>query len=123
MILSWDKPRKLQSTAQHNDTYQSDSGVAGTYVPNMSQADKLKWKAKHIKGEDPRVEIRKTVGGTQVLIVVRLSGIRMSANGPMLWTFLEWGDLQEAKEEALEVLVEKKSSRFYTVEEETKWSN
>jgi hypothetical protein len=28
------------------------------------------WKAKHIKGENERIEIRKTIGGTQVLIVV-----------------------------------------------------
>jgi len=69
-ILSFDKPKKVKSTEKHNKTYQSDSGIAGTYVPNMSDDDMNKWKAKHIKGDDERIEIRKTIEGVQILIVV-----------------------------------------------------
>jgi hypothetical protein len=69
-ILSFDKPKKVRSTEEHNKMHTSDSGVAGTYVPNMSKADELKWKGKHIKGDDERVEIRKTIEGTQLLVIV-----------------------------------------------------
>jgi hypothetical protein len=70
MILSFEKPKKVRSTEEHNNLFSSDCGVAGTFVPNMSKKDELKWRAKHIGGEDERVEIRKTLGGAQVLIVV-----------------------------------------------------
>lgn len=70
MILSFDKPKKIRSTEEHNKKYSSDSGIAGTYVPNMSKEDRLKWKAKHIKGDDERIEIRKEFGGANALVVV-----------------------------------------------------
>lgn len=70
MILSFEKPKKVRSTEEHNNLFSSDSGVAGTFVPNMSKEDQKKWKAKHISGNDERIEIRKTLGGAQVLIVV-----------------------------------------------------
>ena len=75
MILDFEKPKKVRSTEEHNDLFSSDlfssdSGVAGTFVPNMSEEDRYKWKAKHITGNDERVEIRKTLGGSQVLIMV-----------------------------------------------------
>ena len=70
-LLTFDKPKKVLSTEKHNKKFQSDSGMAGTYVPNMSKEDMNKWKAKHIKGEDERIEIRKTFNnGVQVLIIV-----------------------------------------------------
>jgi hypothetical protein len=69
-ILSFEKPKKVRSTEEHNGLFSSDPGVAGTFVPNMSKEDKLKWKAKHIGGNDERIEIRKTLGGSQVLIIV-----------------------------------------------------
>jgi hypothetical protein len=62
--------KKIRSTAEHNSKYGSDSGIPGTYVPNMSEEDKNKWKAKHIKGDDERIEIRKSFNGVQILIVV-----------------------------------------------------
>lgn len=126
MILMWDKPKKLRSTESHNRIYSSDAEVAGTYVPNMSETDKEAWKAKHIKSDDdPRVEIRKTVVGTdpatairnkkrgwtgygtvsaQLLIVVRTSGVVMSANCRMAFDFQTWDDLQTAVGEAITVL-------------------
>ncbi len=70
MILDFDKPKKVRTTEDHNNLFSSDSGVAGTFVPNMSKEDMKKWKAKHIGGDDERIEIRKTLGGSQVLIVV-----------------------------------------------------
>jgi hypothetical protein len=70
MLLEFEKPKKLRSSKEHNARYMSDSGVAGTYVPNMSDVDMNKWKAKHIKGDDERIEIRKTIKGVQLLIIV-----------------------------------------------------
>jgi hypothetical protein len=113
-ILSFEKPKKARSTTEHNDTYQSDTNIAGTYVPNMSEEDRLKWKAKHIAGSDPRVEIRKTVVGrepnsqwghsAQILIIVRPSLVIMSANSRMIFDSETWKELSEAVAEAQEKL-------------------
>jgi len=113
-ILCFDKPKKLRSTEEHNETYQSDTNIAGTYVPNMSEEDKLKWKAKLIKGDDPRVEIRKTVSGhepyirwphsAQILIIVRPSLVVMSANSRMIFDSQTWIELAQAVAEAQEKL-------------------
>ena len=62
-LLCWDKPEQKRPTTEHNDKFQSDSGVDGTFVPNMSEEDMDKWKAKKVGGTDPRVEIRKTTRG------------------------------------------------------------
>lgn len=93
MIISFDKPKRVRSSAEHNAMYSSDTDVAGTYVPNMSQEDKLRWKARYIGGTDPRVEIRKTVEHVQVLLIVRRNTVAMSANGTMKWKNYEWGEL------------------------------
>ncbi|MFA5153773.1 MAG: hypothetical protein WC554_14525 [Clostridia bacterium] len=69
MILDFSIPKKVRSTKEHNETYDSDSGIPGTYVPNMSEKDKHRWKAKHVKGDNERIEIRKTFT-SQLLIVV-----------------------------------------------------
>ena len=66
MILSFKKPKKTLSTEEHNENYSSDCGIAGTYVSNMSKEDKQRFKAKHIKGADERVEIRVQTGGVNV---------------------------------------------------------
>lgn len=111
-ILNFDKPKKVSPTKEHNDYFQSDSGVAGTYVPNMSEADLLKWKAKKIGGTDPRVEIRKTVKGhepgakypmsAQVLMVVRPNrSVVMSANGRMVFGPAVFDEFQQAVAEAV----------------------
>lgn len=121
MVLSWDKPRKLRPTDEHNREHQSDAYVDGTYVPNMSGKDMLKWKAKKIGGDDPRVEIRKTVEGNdpalaskmasrgwdsaghcaaQILAIVREDGVVMSANGRMVFDARTWTELSLAVAEA-----------------------
>lgn len=119
MILSLEKPAKLMPTAEHNDTYQSDTNIAGTYVPNMSEEDRKKWKAKVIKrGDDPRVEIRKTVYGhrkdprfagyAQVLLIVRPDGsVVMSANGKICFDAPTFQEFKQAVDEA-QVLLEGK---------------
>ena len=123
-LLCFDKPKKVRSTEEHNKTYMSDSGIAGTYVPNMSEEDKNKWKAKHIKGDDERIEIRKTMNGVQILIVVykkerpvkwnannrdewnkRHQNVQMSMNGKLDMTWDEFWDINEAVKEALEILL------------------
>jgi hypothetical protein len=69
-LLSFEIPKKVRSTEEHNRINSSDSGIDGTYVPNMSEEDRRKWKARHVKGENERVEIRKGIGGVQLVIIV-----------------------------------------------------
>ena len=37
---------------------------------DKSEEDKNKWKAVHIKSDDERIEIRKTIGGVQLKVIV-----------------------------------------------------
>ena len=122
-ILNFETPKKTRSTKNHKNTFSSDSGIDGTYVPNMSDEDKKKWKAKHIKGDDERVEIRKSFDGVQLLVVVyknpnpvefngntdewhkRHNDIKISMNGKLDLTWSDWGDMYEAINEALEILL------------------
>ena len=123
-ILSFEVPKKVRSTQTHNETFQSDSGIAGTYVQNMTEDDKLKWKAKHIKGKDERIEIRKTIEGVQLFIVVyknpnpveysynnrdawhkRHQDIQMSMNGKLDMTYDNFFDMGAALREAIEILL------------------
>jgi hypothetical protein len=103
-MLSFDKPKKLRTTKEHNDIYSSEAPAAGTYVPNMSGEDCLKWKAKHIKkGDDPRIEIRKSTNSAQMLLVVRNDDtVTFSSNGKAKIVI---GDLMEALNEAREILL------------------
>lgn len=109
-VLSWDKPKKLRSTEEHSRLHSSDSGVAGTFVPNMSVEDNRRWKAKHIKGDDERVEIRKEFTGykswSQVLITVRSDGFVMSMNGKTGMNNDTYEEFRQAIEEARHVLIE-----------------
>ena len=117
-ILSFEKPKKLRKTEEHNKMYQSDSGIAGTYAPNMSKEDQNLWKAKHIKGDDERIEIRKSIGGAQMLIVVykkiryvpwnidstewnkNHNNVRISMNGKVDMLFHEYDHMVQAIIEA-----------------------
>lgn len=102
-ILSFDTPKRLRTTEEHNGSYQSDCGIPGTYVPNMSKEDMLKWNAKHIKGTDERIEIRKTVNSVQMVVKVFKSGnIEMSANGKLCFDFRIYGEFNSAINEALQ---------------------
>jgi len=122
-ILNFNKPEKIRTTEEHNGTYQSDAGVDGTYVPNMSREAMCGWKAKHIRGENERVEIRKSIGGTQILIIVykdiqftpwnvdrskwakNHQNIQISMNGKIDMEFHTWGEMQEAVAEAKGILL------------------
>jgi hypothetical protein len=129
MILSFDKPKKVLPTKEHNKRYSSDSGVAGTYVPNMSTEDMLKWKAKQIGGDDPRIEIRKTVKGidpafagrfnrghcsAQMVLIVRPKSVIFSSNGRAVLSNDTWLELQQAVKEAQLILfAETKKKKGY----------
>jgi len=128
MILNFDKPQKLHTAEEHNKMYSSDSGIAGTYVPNMSKEDQNKWKAKRIGGADERIEIRKTINGVQLLIVVykhpyhpvqpkypqnfnrvewnkRHEDIQISMNGKLDMQYDEYLEMDTAIREALMLLI------------------
>lgn len=106
-LLSFDKPAKVRSTEEHNEMYISDSGVAGTYVPNMSDKDMLAWKAKYIGGNNPRIEIRKTLANkmyVNIKLIVTLESVQMSQNGTAYWNSEDWFDLHTAILEARSIL-------------------
>lgn len=115
MILEWKKPPKKMSVEDWK-SISADGAPPGVYVPNMPEEWKGKWKAKKVGGNDPRVEIRKTFDGigakgggyqgrdenhhAQVLIVVRDTGMVMSANSKMAMDFDDYNQLQQAIIEA-----------------------
>jgi len=92
----------------------------------MSEDDTKKWKGKHIKGEDERIEIRKTIGGTQLLIVVfkavrfaewvsgkawkdqewykNHNSVRISMNSKVDMTFDDYNEMTKVIEEAKTLL-------------------
>ena len=121
-ILNFETPKKVRSTEKHNQMFQSDSGIAGTYVSNMSAEDLGVWKAKHVKGKDERIEIRKTINAVQLVIIVYKKStitksknwrdrtkdhndVRMSMNGKLDMTYDEYYDMNEAIREATVILL------------------
>lgn len=121
-LINFNKPAKVRTTAEHNKRFMSDSGVDGTYVPNMSDEAMKTWRGKHIKGEHERVEVRKTLGGVQLVVVVykdikfthwsvsqsewykNHNNVRLSMNGKLDITFAEYDELVEVVKEAKEIL-------------------
>lgn len=125
-VLSWDKPKQIMSTEQWKGI-SADGAPPGVYQPNMSYEDQQKWKAKLIRGQLTRVEIRKTAS-SQVKIVVSLDGhpwstfkdfrtkkkypvghkdnVVISMNGPAHFSFKQLEELREAILEAKAVLEE-----------------
>lgn len=103
-VLTWD-PRPRAMSREQWEAISADCAPPGVYTPNMSRADMELWKAKLFRGANPpRVEIRKTVCGTQVLIAVNPGGVRMSMNGPAVFTVGEWDELHAAVAEVVTVL-------------------
>lgn len=100
-ILFWDKPAKLIDQKEHNETYMFDGGVPGAYVPNMSKAGRLKWKAKlvGVRSATPTVEIRKEMG-SNVLIKVTKNTIKISTNGPFTMDIKTQNEFNQAIQEA-----------------------
>jgi hypothetical protein len=123
----WDAPKKVRTPQQQQEHYSFEDGPVGGYDPNMSDADKERWKAKitGVKRGIPQVEIRKTMGGTMLTLIVCLEGgytyknyvpkttpgyrwddgterfnIHLAANGPLQMTFQDMQELHDAVEEA-----------------------
>lgn len=69
-VLFWGKPKKVRSKEEWEEHYGFDGGPKGGYMPNMSEEDEAKWKAK-ITGTKlgyPQVEIRRN----GVVVIVNL---------------------------------------------------
>ena len=122
MVLNWNKPEKIMSVDKWK-SISADSCPPGVYTPNMSDKDNFKWKAKLIKGKNPRVEIRKAFQKTnnkqypnsinyfaQSLIVVSLKSevkdcnVVLSLNGKAGMSFDELDEMVQAIQEAKDVL-------------------
>lgn len=105
-LLAWEKPPQAEDPEVRAEYY--GGGIPGAYAPNMSREWMLRWKAKMLgqKGNDLRVEIRKSVAGdyghhAQVLIVAYEDGsVRTSMNGKAGWSEREWAELPRAVDEA-----------------------
>jgi hypothetical protein len=129
MLLRWDKPEKIMSVEAWKDL-SADSAPPGVYMPNMSQADAESWKAKLVghKVGRPHVEIRKTVRGVQLFLIVSQGkgykykyyvpdihaddqhtgtigiNIHISTNGALQMTFVEFDAMKQVINEATTVL-------------------
>lgn len=130
-VLSWDKPKRKQTVAKWRESYGFEDGPTGGYVPNMSDKDKRKWKAKLVgaKTDYPQVEIRKSsVNRVQMTVIVSLGkgynykyyrventkgqvayytkgvNVHIALNGGMQLTFAEMAELNDAVLEAKKVL-------------------
>jgi hypothetical protein len=124
MILSFAKPKKVMSSEDYA-SISADSAPPGVYTGNMSQADRLRWKAKLVgsRSGNHQIEIRTTEPGANLVVVVNGSmpnferqkhswrqreldphSIKVSANGPTFYTTRLWGSFTDAVEEARKVL-------------------
>lgn len=118
-ILKWDNPSKIMFIKEWKNI-SADSAAPGVYVPNMSNDDIWKWKAK-LKGHKsnhPQVEIR---WGTTIIIVHNGAykykhydtrdknirpGLHIASAGPFIMNEDEFNDFLQAVSEAREVLKE-----------------
>lgn len=70
MLLNFEAPKKMRDAESHNKMNSSDSGIDGTYVPNMSDEDNERWKSKYVKGKHERIESRKNFSGVNLVVIV-----------------------------------------------------
>ena len=119
-LLMWDKPKQIMSHEEYAEEHSSSAEATGTYASNMSDEDKKRWRARMIGGKRPRVEIRKELAGTKIVLVVteifeytvqsygrqeaENYNVRLSMNGPILATWQDWAKMQQAIVEARAVL-------------------
>lgn len=109
-VLNFNKPKKAIPTAEHNAMYQADGAPPGVYIPNMSRHDEYTWRAKHIKGDNERVEIRRSIYHAQMLIVVYKSyqngspRVVISCNSKLHFSLSIYAEMQLAVKEACELL-------------------
>lgn len=73
-LLMWDRPKRAHSKEEWKEGYGFDGGPTGGYMPNMSDDDARRWKAKLVgtKTGFPQVEIRKQAGPSLMTIIVNL---------------------------------------------------
>ena len=122
-ILDWNRPKKVMTTEERNKI-SADGAPPGVYVPNMSEEDNQRWKAKLIGGPNRRVEIRKNIVGewreskyktfggrkdrsrncAQLLCIVDEHSVRISANGTLDFEGSEFGYFMLAVQEARQAL-------------------
>lgn len=124
-ILTWDKPKKAMPVDEWK-SLSADGAPPGVYIPNMSEEDAERWRAKLVgtKRGNPQVEIRKAgLRGTLALIIVSLGDgitkggewfttmtrehkthVAMSFNGTFCLTRQEWLEMVDAVEEARHAL-------------------
>ena len=112
-LLNFIIPEKLRSTQEHNETYSADCDVPGVYVPNMSEEDNRRWKCKYIAGKNERVEIRRFMGGANIVaIVFKCGDVTLSANSKMILAGNEYNEL---------ILIIKEAMDYMNELEELKW--
>ena len=102
-VLSFVKPERAKSIEDWK-SLQADGAPPGTYVPNMTKEDRLKWKATVVgtKSGNHQIEIRSMSPHSNVVIVV--SGamptsdhrreppyyVKVSSNGPAYFSVDLW---------------------------------
>ena len=126
-LIMWDKPKKLVPSSDHNERYSSDTGIPGTYVSNMSNEDKKRWKGKIVnkKFSFCHIEIRRHFKNCNLLMLVCLKGynrgsdknrefegVKISVNGSMHLSpqdLIEFNEvIREAKNILNELWIERK---------------
>lgn len=128
-VLSWDKPKRKMNAAKWKDSYGFEDGPTGGYVPNMSDKDRRKWKAKLVGAttDHPQVEIRKSSKAVQLTMIVSLGNgynykyykavnkpgdsyrtkgvnVHIALNGGYQLTFAEMSEMNDAVLEAKKAL-------------------
>jgi hypothetical protein len=123
-IVKWDKPKQTLSKEEWQ-SLSADSAPPGVYTPNMSKQDREAWKGtvKGTKSGRPQVELRRSFGGAQMLIIVCLKGgytyknykpdckyggdgtkpynMHIALNGGAQLTLKDWDELNLAVREAI----------------------
>lgn len=111
-VLYWGTPAKAAPPEEWEEI-SADGAPPGVWTPNMSRPDMLRWKAKLIRGkrkaDGMRIEVRKTVEGAQLLMVVFEDGtMQVSANGKLFLRAEDWMDMKLAVAEARDSLKRKR---------------
>src|SRR5258706_10414201 len=79
----WEKPEQIMTIPEWK-AISADGVPPGVFTPNMSYADRERWKAtlKYKKTKHPQIEIRKTLRGVQLLIIVGRQGWKYHQESP-----------------------------------------
>lgn len=121
-VLSFAKLKKVMTKEEHQ-SYTAEGAPPGTYVSNMSDVDRKKWKAKVVGSQSLnfQIELRSEKSGSNLLAIVngkmpdydpkepfawqgQPHQMKLSANGPMFFGPKEWDEFMAAVAEAHLVL-------------------